>query len=190
MGGAELLYGQSSMPLTGNAPKESGLRNPRSALSRRSKLFFVLKPPPSMSEEIYETACKHAHGRTNRQPHPADLLHVSLLLVDEFDKPPYELKPRIEAAVGSISARPLKVRLDGCDLYGGERHLALTGGGNSVDIQAFARMLHRALTKHNLPRQAFRLPSPHVTIIYGYGRRELLIVGKPYVWLASEFALV
>lgn len=139
---------------------------------------------------MHETARLHALGRTTRQPHPAQLLHVSLLLMDEFASPPYHLIPRIEAAVGSIRARPLDIVLDGCALYGNGQHLALTGSGKSTDIQAFVRMLHGALTRHNLQRQVSRFSSPHVTIIYGYGRKELLTVGKPYTWLASEFSLV
>ena len=80
--------------------------------------------------------------------------------------------------------------LDGCAIYGGGRHLALTSAAKNADIQAFARMIHGTLSRHNLPRQAFRTPSPHVTIIYGYGRKEVLNIGKPFTWQAREFALV
>ncbi|WP_312406121.1 2'-5' RNA ligase family protein [Rhizobium sp.] len=185
-----MQYHQPSLPLTGNAPEKNRSGHPHFAPRRRSELFFVLKPPPSLAEEIYKAACEHAHGRTNRQPHPAHLLHVSLLSMDEFDEPPYELIPRIETAIGSIRACPLTVTLDGCAIYGGGRHLALTSAAKNTDIQAFARMLHGALSRHNLPRQAFRAPSPHVTIIYGYGCKEVLNIGKLSTWQAREFALV
>lgn len=185
-----MQYHQPCLPLTGNVPEKNLSEYPQFVPPRRSELFFVLKPPPSFAEEIYKAACDHAHGRTNRQPHPAHLLHVSLLSMDEFDKPPHDLIPRIEAAIGSIRARPLIVTLDACAICGGGRHLALTSAAKNADIQAFARMLHGALSRHNLPRQAFRAPSPHVTIIYGYGRKEVLNIGKPLTWQASEFALV
>jgi 2'-5' RNA ligase len=190
MGGAELQYHQPSLPLTRNVHEKNRSGHPHFAPRRRSELFFVLKPPPSLAEEIYKAACEHAHGRTNRQPHPAHLLHVSLLSMEEFDEPPYELIPRIKKAIGSIKARPLTVTLDGCAIYGGGRHLALTSAAKNNDIQAFARMLHGALSRHNLPRQAFRAPSPHVTIIYGYGCKEVLNIGKLSTWQAREFALV
>jgi len=190
MGGAELPYHQPCLPLTGNVPEKNRSGQPHFAPRRSSELFFVLKPLPSLAEEIYKAACEHARGRTNRQPHPAHLLHVSLLLMDEFDKPPYDLIPRIETAIGSIRACPLTVTLDACAIYGGGRHLALTSATRNTDIQAFVRMLHGALSRHNLPRQAFRTPSPHVTIIYGYGRKEVLNIGKPFTWQAREFALV
>ncbi len=185
-----MQYHQPSLPLTGNAIEEYGFRQPSLPLRRRSELFFVLKPPPLMSGEIYRAACDHAHGRTERQPHPASLLHVSLLLMDEFDRPPYDLIPRIKAAIGSIRARPIRITLDGCALFGGKRHLALTSAARNADIHEFVRMLHGTLTRHNLQRAKLRVPSPHVTIIYGYGCKDLLTVGKPYTWLASEFALV
>lgn len=185
-----MQYHQPPLPLAGNTPEERRSRYAHVAPPRKSELFFVLKPPASLSEEIYEAACAHARGRTSRKPHAPHLLHVSLLLMDEFDKPPRELIPRIETAIGAIRARPLTVTLDGCALYGGGRHLALTSTARNADIQAFTRMLHGALSRQNLPRQAFRAPSPHVTIIYGYGRRELPTIEKPYAWLASKFALV
>lgn len=185
-----MQYHQPSLSLTGTIPEENLSRRLQFAVRRRSELFFVLKPPPSLAEEIYRAACDHAHGRTKRQPHPARLLHVSLLLMDEFNEPPYDLIPRIEAAIGSIRARPLNVTLDGCAIYGGGRHLALTSAAKNSDIQAFARMLRGALSRHNLPRQAFRATSPHVTIIYGYGRKEVLNIGKPLTWQAREFSLV
>lgn len=135
-------------------------------------------------------ACEHAHGRTTRSPHPAELLHVSVLLMDQFDKPPHDLIPRIKAAIGTIKARPVGITLDACAIYGGGRHLALTSTAKNTDIQAFALMLHRELTRHNLPRQVLKAPSPHITIIYGYGRGELLTLRKQYSWVASEFELV
>lgn|GEM_PF-476730 len=185
-----MQYHQPCLPLTGNVPEKNRSGHPHFAPRRRSELFFVLKPPPSLAEDIYRAACEHAHGRTTRRPHPAHLLHVSLLLMDEFDRPPHDLIPRIEAAIGSIRARPLSVTLDGCAIYGGGRHLALTSAAKNADIQAFARMIHGTLSRHNLPRQAFRTPSPHVTIIYGYGRKEVLNIGKSFTWQAREFALI
>lgn len=181
---------QQLLPLARGGIEEKPLRLLHSKLPRRSELFFVIKPPLCLSQEIYEAACRHALGRTNRTPHPAGLLHVSMLLMDEFDEPPYHLVPRIETAVRSIRARPFEIVLDGCALYGNGQHLALTSRAKSSSIQAFVQMLHGALTRHNLPRQALRSLSPHVTMIYGYGRREVMALEEPYVWLADEFALI
>jgi RNA 2',3'-cyclic 3'-phosphodiesterase len=186
----ELRDYQSLLPLAGKGRKEKQSRFPHSGLLRRSELFFVIKPPSCMSKQIHDAACRHAVGRTSRIAHPAELLHVSLLLMDEFDEPPYHLVPRIETAIGSIRARPFDIVLDGCALYGNGQHLALTSSNRNSGIQAFVRMLHGALTRHNLPRIALRSLSPHVTIIYGYGRRELMSVKEPYAWPADEFALI
>lgn len=185
-----MRYYQPMLPLIGTTPEGNPVPIPSSALPWRSKLFFLIKPPPCLSDEIYGLASSHVHGRTNRQPHPAALLHVSLLAMGQFDEPPYHLLPRIKAAIGSIRARPIRITLDESALYGGARHLALTSSGRNSDIQAFVRMLHGALTRHNLPRQTLTSISPHVTIIYGYGRRELVTRREPYEWLADEFALV
>jgi RNA 2',3'-cyclic 3'-phosphodiesterase len=190
MGGAELRDHQPLLPLARGGIEEKQFRFPHTKLPRRSELFFVIKPTLCLSQEIHDAACQHALGRTNRSPHLAELLHVSLLLMDEFDEPPYHLIPRIETAVRSIRARPFEIVMDGCALYGNGQHLALTSRAKNSSLQAFVRMLHGALTRHNLPRQASRSLSPHVTIIYGYGRRELMAVREPYVWRADEFALI
>jgi 2'-5' RNA ligase len=185
-----LRFSQSSLPFSDIGQHQDEIRDTGRTRPRRSKLFFILRPTPSVRDEIYGMALDHGRQHTNCRPHPAELLHISLLLMGEFEKPPYLLIPRIEAAIGSVKARPIKIVLDGSGIYGNGRHLALTSSSKNREIQTFVRMLHAALTRHNLPREALKAVSPHVTIFYGYGRNELVTVGKTYSWLASEFALV
>ncbi len=186
MGGLELLRSQTFLPFADERRNQAGRGAPR----RKSELFFALKPGLSVARAIYEAAEEHGRNRTNRKPHPPELLHLSLLSMGEYEQPPYELVPRIDAAIGSVWAKPIGIKLDGSAIYGNGQHLALTSTDGRDEIRALVRLLYFALDRNNLERTVPGSISPHVTVIYGYGKGEPLAVMKPYVWLAREFVLV
>lgn len=115
---------------------------------------------------------------------------MTLLCMDEYFAPPYELIPRIEGAMAEISARPIFITLDRSVVFGAEKHLVLTNGTANPELRSFVLMLRDTLSRHNLPRDTRKSFKPHVTIIYGCGQIEPLAVGKPYAWTATEFQLV
>lgn len=183
-------YIQTALPFTETPQQKGGLDTVRPSRKGRSKLFFILRPPQSIREEIYTLALDYASSQNGIQVHPADLLHITLLSIAAFDRVPYELISRIDHAIGTIQARPIMIRLDCGAIFGNRRHLVLTSSAQNIDLCAFVGLLHHALSRHNLPRQVERAISPHVTMIYGYGNSPFPTVSKTYSWLASEFALV
>lgn len=135
-------------------------------------------------------AARHAGSRTRRAAYPADLLHMTLLCMEQFDEPPRHLIPSIDAAIRWIRARPIRIDLDGSDLFGGKRHLVLTSSAVNRELRSFVRMLWNTLTRHNLPRFPLASFEPHVTVIYDCGKIGPLPVERPFGWVAEEFQLI
>lgn len=157
---------------------------------RRSKLFFALKFSDDLSLRIHDDTLRHAAGRTHRPAYPANLLHMTLLCMEEFYAPPYHLMPKIEQAMADIRARPIRIVFDRSAIFGKKQHLVLTGGDAHRELPSFVRMLHAALSRHNLPRYPATSFKPHVTVIYDCGRIKPMPVPEPYTYTASEFVLI
>ena len=176
---------QASLPLGGE-----DCTSPRGRTWHPSRLFLGLKPTAFASRKMNRDAARHAKARTWRSVYPVELLHMTLLCMEQFDEPPRHLIPHIDAAMYKIRARPIRIDLDGSGLFGGKRRLVLTSSAINRELRSFVRMLRNMLTKHNLPR--FPLPSfqPHVTVIYGCGEIDLLPVKEPYSWIAEDFRLI
>ncbi|MGK6314615.1 2'-5' RNA ligase family protein [Neorhizobium sp. DT-125] len=178
-------YSQSSLPFGEDWPAFQGRARPHP-----SKLFFCLKPTPFASRRMNRDAARHAGNRARRAAYPAELLHMTLLCMEQFDEPPRHLIPSIDAAIRRIRARPIRIDLDGSDLFGGKRHLVLTSSAVNRELRGFVRTLRNTLTRHNLPRFPLTSLEPHVTVIYDCGKIDPLPVEKPYGWVAEEFLLI
>ncbi|CDZ58043.1 2'-5' RNA ligase [Neorhizobium galegae bv. orientalis] len=177
--------GQPSLPFG-----EGWLSKPTPPARRKSKLMFVLKPSAPLGLVMHGDAMIHAANENTRDAHPADLLHMSLLCMEQFEEPPMPLIEATKMVAASLQARPVPVTLDSSALFGGKRHLALyRARGNPVAVQ-FAQMLRRALARHNLPNYWMADTTPHVTLIYGCGRIEPMPIERNYAWIAGEFMLV
>lgn len=181
----QYAYRQSSLPFDEDWSSFRGRtgRHP-------SKLFFCLKPAPLASRRMHRDATAHAVNRTRRVAYPVDLLHMTLLCMEQFDEPPRFLIPSIDAAIRKIRARPIRIDLDRSDLFGGKRHLVLTSSAANRELRSFVRMLRNTLTRHNLPRFPLTSFEPHVTVIYDCGRIDPLPVERPHAWVATEFLLI
>ena len=178
-------YDQSSLPFGEDWSPPQG--EPR---LHPSKLFFALKPATFASRRMNRDAAGHARGRTRQTAYPADLLHMTLLCMEQFDAPPRYLRPSIDAALRKIRARPILIELDASDVFGGKKHLVVTSSSANRELRSFVRILRNTLTRHNLPRFPLTSFEPHVTIIYGCGKIDLLPVETPYSWVAEEFLLI
>jgi 2'-5' RNA ligase len=167
-------------------PEKISRFNPRSS----SKLLVVTKPPAALAERIFADASCHAAGRTKREAHPPELLHISLLCIGGFETVPHGLVNRLKAALGEIKARPVPITFDGTSLFGNRNSLALHSGHEMPELKALVKMVQRALRRANLPYIAASSFTPHLTVIYGCGKIEPMPAGKPYSWLACNFELV
>lgn len=157
---------------------------------RKSKLMIVLKPSAPLGLIMHGDAMIHATNQNTRDAYPADLLHMSLLCMEEFDEPPAALIEATRMVMAGIHARPIPITLDSSGLFGGRRHLALYRAKGNPIVNQFAQMLRHALTRHNLPNVWMADAAPHVTLIYGCGRIEPMPIERNYAWIAGEFMLV
>ncbi|EKJ94124.1 hypothetical protein C241_19811 [Bradyrhizobium lupini HPC(L)] len=155
-----------------------------------NKVLIVLKPPVALAERIFTDASCHAAGRTKRAAHPAELLHITLLCVGCFDTVPRSFANRLKAALGEIRARPVPITFDGSSLFGNRSCLALSSRREMLELRALAKMVQRALWRANLPFVAASSFTPHLTVVYGCGKIDIMPVEKPYSWLAGSFELI
>lgn len=155
-----------------------------------SKLLIMVKPPAALAERIFADASCHAAGRTKREAYPPELLHITLLCVGCFETVPHGLVHRLKATLGEIKARPVPITFDGSSLFGNRNSLVLHSGSEMQELKALAKMVQRSLRRANLPYVAASSFTPHLTMIYGCGKIELMQVEKPYSWLAGNFELV
>ncbi|CVI56579.1 2'-5' RNA ligase family protein [Agrobacterium leguminum] len=155
-----------------------------------SKLLITVKPPAALAERIFADASRHAAGRTKREACPPELLHITLLCIGGFETVPHGLVERLKAALGEIKARPVPITFDGTLLFGNRNSLALRSSREMQELKALAKMVQRALRRANLPYVAASSFTPHLTVIYGCGKIELMPADKPYSWLAGSFELV
>ncbi|SNB66904.1 MULTISPECIES: 2'-5' RNA ligase family protein [unclassified Agrobacterium] len=178
--------GSRQLCFEGWEPEKIRRFNPRSS----SKLLIMLKPPATLAERIFADASRHAGGRTKREAYPPELLHITLLCVGCFETVPHGLVHRLKSALGEIKARPVPITFDGTSLFGNRNSLALRSSSEMQELKALAKMAQRALWRANLPYVAISSFTPHLTMIYGCGKIELMPVEKPYSWLAGNFELV
>lgn len=59
-----------------------------------------------------------------------------------------------------------------------------------LELRALAKMVQRALWRANLPFVAASSFTPHLTVVYGCGKIDIMPVEKPYSWLAGSFELI
>ncbi|MFS8122025.1 2'-5' RNA ligase family protein [Rhizobium sp. BR 250] len=172
--------------LEGFKPEKQRRINPRFS----SKVLVVVKPPAALAERIFADASHHATGRTKREAHPAELLHITLFCIGCFDTVPHGLVNRLKAALGEIRARPVPITFDGSSLFGNRNCLVLGSSREMLELRALAKMVQRALWRANLPYIAASSFTPHLTMIYGCGKIDPMPVEKPYSWLAGSFELI
>lgn len=156
----------------------------------RSKLLLLLKPPAAVADRIFADASQYAEGRTRRAAYPAELLHITLLCIGCFETVPHGLINRLKAALGEINARPVPITFEETSLFGNRNSLVLRSSRDMSEIKALVKILQRALWRANLPFVTASSFTPHLTMIYGCGKIELMPAGKPYSWLAGNFELV
>lgn len=177
----------SQLPLLGT---EDWARNRSSRSRSKRQLIFVFKPPLALATRMHEDASFYIDGQSSHPPHPVEMLHISLLLVGEFEEVPDAIIAGALAAADEIRARPIPITLDSIGLFGGAKHLALYPGKNNGQAGQFADMLAGALKRRNLPYSCKRDSTPHVTLVYGCGRIEPKPITRNYAWIAGEFMLI
>lgn len=109
-----LLFGKDEWPST-----------PTAVTGPKSKLMFVLRPTNPVALRMHEDAATHLAVQRGQDAYPPHLLHMSLLCMGQFDKPPTRLIERTRAIAAGIQARPIPITLDSAGLFGNSRHLAL-----------------------------------------------------------------
>lgn len=155
-----------------------------------SSLMFVLRPTNPVALRMHEDAATHLAVQRGRDAYPPHLLHMSLLCMGRFDKPPSRLIERAGAIAAGIQARPIPITLDSAGLFGNSRHLALYRPKGNAMVGQFVRMLGRALAQHNLPSFQASALMPHVTLAYDCRNIEPLPLTRNYAWISGEFMLV
>ncbi|KIV62088.1 hypothetical protein SZ54_4211 [Rhizobium sp. UR51a] len=103
---------------------------------------------------------------------------------------PRSFANRLKAALGEIRARPVPITFDGSSLFGNRSCLALSSRREMLELRALAKMVQRALWRANLPFVAASSFTPHLTVVYGCGKIDIMPVEKPYSWLAGSFELI
>lgn len=156
----------------------------------RSKLMLLTKPPQDIASTIFEAAQRHAIGRTHRLPHPAEMLHISLVCIGEFDVPPLGLIKGLRSAMERLQACPSTITMDESSIFGGGKSLVLKSATDTGELACLAERLKGLLRRGNLPYAETGHIEPHVTVIYGCGRIELVPVIKPYSWTVRNIELV
>lgn len=178
--------GSRQLFFEGCEPEKIRRFNPRFS----SKLLITVKPPATLAERIFADASRHAAGRTKREAYPQELLHITLLCIGSFETVPQGLVNRLRAVLGEIKARPVPITFDGSSLFGNRNSLVLRSSREMQELKALAKMVQRALWRANLPYVVAPSFTPHLTMIYGCGKIELMPTEKPYSWLAGSFELV
>ncbi|TWF52997.1 2'-5' RNA ligase family protein [Neorhizobium alkalisoli] len=188
MGAVEALQPKpGQLPLLGT----EGWTRHRAVKGRsKSELIFVFKPPAALATRMHEDAALYMGGQSDRPPHPADMLHISLLALDDPKGTRDETVAKAVAAAVEISARPIPITLDSVGLFGGARHLALYPEKDHGQVAQFAERLAKALKGRNVPHSYKRDSTPHVTLVYGCGRIEPQPITRNYAWIAGEFMLI
>lgn len=156
----------------------------------RSKLMLLTKPPEDIASKIFEAAQRHAIGRTHRLPHPVEMLHISLVCIGEFDVAPLGLIKRLRSAMERLQACPANITMDESSIFGGGKSLVLKSAADTGELACLAERLKGLLRQGNLPYIETGRIEPHVTVIYGCGRIELVRVIKPYSWTVRNIELV
>jgi 2'-5' RNA ligase len=188
MGSRKALQpGLGQLPLLGTEEwGDNRISRPRP----KRRLMFVFKPPAALTIKMNEDAAFYVASQNDRPPHPANLLHMSLVFVEEFEELPKALIRKAIAAAEEIRARPIPITLDSAGLFGATRHLALYPRGGNVPIWQFTELLGNALKRQNLPHFRAKDSTPHVTLVYGCGKIEPMPIERNYAWIAGEFMLV
>ncbi len=174
-----LLFGKDEWPST-----------PTAVTGPKSKLMFVLGPTNPVALRMHEDAATHLAVQRGQNAYPPHLLHMSLLCMGQFDKPPTRLIERTRAIAAGIQARPIPITLDSAGLFGNSRHLALYHPKGNTLVNQFVRMLGRALAQNNLPGFQANAFMPHVTLAYDCRNIEPLPLTRNYAWISGEFMLV
>lgn len=158
----------------------------------QNNVFLALTPPPETASQLHERTLQHCSWTSSpSRPHPAAVLHVSLLGLGRYEQAPARLVGLVDEAAGLLSICAFQVSFSRSAYFGGTRkHLVLTGTDHRSEIVALRRQLLFALSRlARLPMPAASF-TPHLTLIYNCGRTPLMTLEHPISWLAQDFVLV
>jgi 2'-5' RNA ligase len=151
--------------------------------------YLDIEPRARATELRQELLHKHALSGT---PVPAQILHVTLLHLDDHaELPPGLVAEAIEAGA-NVRTPPFEVVFDRVASFSrqGKMPLALCGGDGVAGLVAFQQAICAAMTKGGLGRYVRRERfNPHVTLFYDRRRIDEQAI-EPIRWRVREFALV
>lgn len=122
------------------------------------RLFVALRPPPAIRQQLLDLM----GGVPNARWQEDDQLHITLRYIGEVTTPVAE---DVAAALGSIHAMPLTLRLNGVGCFDKhDRPNAIWAGvAPHGAITALHKKIDHALVRIGLPSEA-RAYLPHVTL--------------------------
>jgi RNA 2',3'-cyclic 3'-phosphodiesterase len=160
---------------------------------RTNRLLLVayldVEPRARATELRQELLHRHALSGT---PVPAQILHVTLLHLDDHAELPSSLVADAIAVGAKVNMPPFEVTFDRVVSLSrqGKMPLALCGGEGVAGLMAFQQALRVAMTKGGLGRYVKRKKfNPHVTLFYDRRHIDEPVI-EPIRWTVREFALV
>lgn len=150
--------------------------------------FYAARPPADVAEQMADAWQRLGTGEKLRR----DKLHMTILLVTDVEAVPDGLLGQLTQAGASVAAPAFDIALDRLATWhqgrGRNNQLVLTSAqGRHPGAENVARALLQALPE-DLRWPQWRL-IPHVTLAYGKGFAQDLILPEPIRWHVDSFTL-
>jgi len=161
--------------------------------SAKHLLYFALQPPPEAAAQALAVA-EDARRRYNLsgKPSAAGRLHVSLINIGEFKRPPGPVVNKAIEAAQPASTRPFRVEFNRVGTWpAGDppRPIVLWGDEGVIGVHALHAVLHKALMRFDMvPRRPPPL-EPHMTLLYDTTHVDETLI-PPVGWQVREFVLI
>ncbi|QNA85807.1 2'-5' RNA ligase [Sphingomonas sp. So64.6b] len=153
-------------------------------ISVRHRFFFALLPPAIIARQIVSVMQPFAGGGRMMQ---AERLHITLDILDDFERWPEKVVAALLAVGEEITAAPFEVVLD--RVSGGTETIALRPRLKNASLDALRAKIAAAMARMGLSqRQDYRF-SPHMTLAYRDGA-PISKLAPPVRWRAEEFVLI
>jgi RNA 2',3'-cyclic 3'-phosphodiesterase len=163
-----------------------------SASAEESGLFFSIFPDALTASRVAQAARRyHREHGLRGEPQTASRLHITLQYLGQFNDVPERIVAEACDAAARVRMPPFAVMLDRVLSFSnqeGRYPLVLLGEDGVVGLAMLYGLLGAELRKVGLKaRSGF---TPHMTLIYGGGRRIGEQVVEPVCWTVCELVLV